>query len=177
MIHRAKCTVRLLATQVKLGRLMEQLYACVTAQQASEVLGTIRKYLLQGANLQMIEAAEALQQVSSVRLPFERLVRNVWTEGPEVAYDRNKATLQKLLEGELQTRATEAKWAASSAGTYGPKPLVPQLVHDARVSAPPPKTPPARKLSPRPTPGALAPARTALKRSDAAGRCALPRAQ
>ena len=51
--HGPLTTARLASPQVKLGRLMEQLHACVTAEQASEVLGAIRKYLLQGANLQM----------------------------------------------------------------------------------------------------------------------------
>ena len=139
--------------QVGLARLMEQLFACVTAEQASAVLLEMKHYLNQGANMMQIDAQEALDKLSKLFLPFERLVRNVWTEGPEVAYDRYKASLRALLETELETREREAAWAAASKGGFGPKPLVPQLVHDARVADPrvgaPPKPPlKARYLAP-----------------------------
>ena len=76
-------------------------------------------------------------------------MRNVWTEGPEVAYDRYKASLCALLETELETREREAAWAAASKGGFGPKPLVPQLVHDARVADPRVGAPPTKALKPR----------------------------
>ena len=76
-------------------------------------------------------------------------MRNVWTEGPEVAYDRYKASLRALLETELETREREAAWAAASKGGFGPKPLVPQLVHDARVADPRVGAPPTKPLKPR----------------------------
>jgi hypothetical protein len=52
------------------------------------------RYLNKGANLMQIDAEDTLACLRRVSLPFERLVRNVWTEGPEVAYDRYKAGLQ-----------------------------------------------------------------------------------
>lgn len=135
--------------QVGLARLMEQLFACVTAEQASAVLLEMKRFLNQGANLMQIDAQEALDKLSKLFLPFERLVRNVWTEGPEVAYDRYKASLRALLETELETREREAAWAAASKGGFGPKPLVPQLVHDARVADPRVGAPPTKALKPR----------------------------
>lgn len=129
--------------QVQLARLVEQLLACVSAEQATDVLVAIRKFLLQGANLMQIDAEELLKLLQRLFLPFERLVRSVWEEGPEVAYDRTKATLIRMMEAELQNREKEAAYA-SSKGTYGPKPLVAQMVHDMRVAAPPPRTPPAK---------------------------------
>jgi hypothetical protein len=62
-----------------------------------------------------------------------------------------------MLEQELETRATEAAWAAGMRGGFGPKPLVPQLVHDMRVADPrvgapkPAKPPVQRYLSPAAT--------------------------
>ena len=129
--------------QVQLARLVEQLLACVSAEQATDVLFAIRKFLMQGANLMQIDAQELLTLLQKLFLPFERLVRSVWEEGPEVAYDRTKATLIRMMEAELQNREKEAAYA-SSKGTYGPKPLVSQMVHDMRVAAPPPRPPPAK---------------------------------
>jgi hypothetical protein len=55
-------------------------------------------------NLPQIDAAATLKLVRRLRLPFERLVRNVWMEGPEVYYDRAKAALEKLLAKEVARR-------------------------------------------------------------------------
>ena len=57
--------------QVGLARLMEQLFACVTAEQASAVLLEMKRYLNQGANLMQIDAQEALDKLSKLFLPFE----------------------------------------------------------------------------------------------------------
>jgi hypothetical protein len=48
-----------------------------------------------------------------VRLPFERLVRNVWSSGPETKFDASKTSLDKLLEAEVEDRATAQAAVAS----------------------------------------------------------------
>jgi hypothetical protein len=47
--------------------------------------------------------------VRHLGLPFERLVRNVWEEGPEVLYDRQKEVIDKLLSREVERRAERAR--------------------------------------------------------------------
>ena len=54
--------------------------------------------------LQVIDAPKVLRQVRGLRLPFERLVRNVWQAGPEVEYDKAKLALQRLLQKEVAVR-------------------------------------------------------------------------
>ena len=61
-------------------------------------------------------------------------MRNVWVEGPEVAYDRAKASLSGLLQKEAGFRKTEAKRSLEGDNKFGPRELVPQLVHEMRGS-------------------------------------------
>mgnify|MGYP007024465387 CR=1 FL=1 len=44
----------------------------------------MREFLELPGTMAQIDAALVLRQVRNLRLPFERLVRNVWQEGPEV---------------------------------------------------------------------------------------------
>lgn len=53
--------------------------------------------------------------MKGLRLPFERLVRNVWEEGPEVLYDRTKAALTRMLEREVTRREAAAARGAAHA--------------------------------------------------------------
>ena len=92
------------AVTVQLKRLQDQLPVCQTAEQAVGALQAIVDFLEAPGNLYQIDAKSVLNQVRRTRLPFERLVRNVWQEGPEVQYDRWKATLSKLLQKEVQRR-------------------------------------------------------------------------
>lgn len=126
-----KTLFRAQAVAVKLQVLKEQLPGCVTAQQAVSVLEAIRVFLETGDNLSQIEAGAMLRTVRNLRLPFEKLVRNVWQEGPEVVYDRSKATVEKLLAREVARRkALEKSSSASGLGgtTNGGVPMdVPKL--------------------------------------------------
>lgn len=57
---------------------------------------------------------------------------------PEVAYDRAKLALEKLLNKEVDARRAEAEWEAANREVgingYGPRTKVPQLIHDFQVS-------------------------------------------
>jgi len=105
--------LRAQAVNVRLQTLKEQLPSCVTAQQAVRVLEAIRTFLESGDTMRQIDAPALLRSVRNLRLPFERLVRNVWQEGPEVVYDRSKAALEKLLQREVARRKGHATSAAS----------------------------------------------------------------
>ena len=87
-----------------------------------------------------IDAVLVLRQIRSLRLPFERLVRNVWQEGPEVAYDRTKASLQRLLQKEVAQRKAHAAAVAAGALTGPPAPLTTTIGGDEfLLTAPLPK--------------------------------------
>jgi hypothetical protein len=129
------------AVAVDLKRLQDQLPGCVTAEQAVSALTAIRDFLDEQAppkptikswpniegdparaprpqkKIELIDASLVLKQIKNLRLPFERLVRNVWEEGPEVMYDRTKASLQRTLQKELARRKEEAK-AEAAATSY-----------------------------------------------------------
>jgi len=107
-----------------------KLLLCTTALQAHAQLQDMRAYVLTGANLAMVDAEGALNELRKLRLPFEQLVRNVWSAGPETKYDASKASLEKLLAVEVQERAAATK-ALESTGhlPYGPRKLVPQIIH------------------------------------------------
>lgn len=106
---------------------------CVTAEQGVAALTGIRKFLetevevrAQGKahmtrmrNLRQIDAAALLRSVRHLKLPFEYLVRSVWEEGPEVEYDRTKASLDVLLSHEVARRKAAAakKTKATAAST------------------------------------------------------------
>lgn len=113
-------TFRAQAVAVQLKKLQDQLPVCQTADQAVSTLVAIRDFLETPGNMPQIDAALVLRQVRHLRLPFERLVRNVWQEGPEVAYDRTKASLQRLLLREVARRKADA--AAEAAGALAPAP-------------------------------------------------------
>ena len=113
-----KVLFRAQAISVHLEALRGRLPICQTAEQAVAALVAVREFLEKGDNLQQIDASTLLRQIRNLRLPFERLVRNVWQEGPEVAYDRTKAALQRLLQREVATR----KAALAAAGPPPPPP-------------------------------------------------------
>lgn len=117
------------AVCVQLATLMEVLPTCATAGKAVDALEAVHAFLedhrdideetvaispngvrtttmatVRYNNLPQIDAAATLKLVRRLRLPFERLVRNVWMEGPEVYYDRAKAALEKLLAKEVARR-------------------------------------------------------------------------
>jgi len=124
-----KTLLRSQAVSVELSRLMEVLPTCATAEQAVYALEAVHSFLdsyedveesaqtispngvrtttwttVRYANLPQIDAAATLKLVRRLHLPFERLVRNVWMEGPEVQYDRSKASLDALLAKEVSRR-------------------------------------------------------------------------
>ena len=101
-----------------------------SAQQATDALIAIKRFLFTGANLTHVDADEAHGVLRGLHLPFERLVRNVWVEGPEVAYDVAKAGLEQVLAEESARVKAEKAWLAKQVDGYGPRPLVQQLVHD-----------------------------------------------
>uniref|UniRef100_A0A7S4FCI0 Uncharacterized protein n=1 Tax=Chrysotila carterae TaxID=13221 RepID=A0A7S4FCI0_CHRCT len=100
--------------------LHDKLLRCVTAQQASEALHEMNAYLLYGSNLAMVDAEAAVRKLEKVKLPFERLVRNVWVAGPEVAYDAAKeklrAQLQTYLNQVVDSFKDDARGALSFQG-------------------------------------------------------------
>lgn len=122
------------AVQVQLKELQAEVSSCVTAEQAVAALEVVRTFLLSGCNLAYIDPKQATTHIKRLSLPFERLVRNVWVEGAEVAYDRSKESLTRLLRKEIAARRAEAEWEASSAG-YGPRSMVNQLVHECELGA------------------------------------------
>ena len=81
-----------------------------------------------GARLLAGEETVAIGERS--RMPFERLVRNVWEEGPEMLYDRTKTALQRLLYiledtrrfCQERTRTTNATQGCHFGGQMGIKP-------------------------------------------------------
>ena len=73
----------------------------------------MKRFLENGDNLQQSDTAQILHQIQNLRLPFERLVRNVWTEGPEVSYDRIRATLTRMLQQDIAQRKAVATRIAS----------------------------------------------------------------
>jgi len=113
---------RVMMTRQKVGvqlRLMQdRLPTCVTAQQGVAVLSEIRAFLqseqvmraegssvvVREPKVRLVDAKAVLKQVRNLRLPFEYLVRSVWEEGPEVEYDRTKASLVRLLQQEIARR-------------------------------------------------------------------------
>ena len=113
-------TLRAQAVDVQLEALRSRLPGCQTAEQAVRALEAIRAFLETGNNLPLINAPKLLRQVRNLRLPFERLVRNVWQEGPEVLYDRTKASLTRLLQKEVGGRKAVA--AAAARGPALPPP-------------------------------------------------------
>ena len=102
------------SVQVQLARLLEQLYACVTAEHATDALVAIRRFLLQGANLMQIDAPELLRQM-------QRLFR-AWRQQAKSAHlqfadeRRIKAQMEALKQKEEELRAALA-FAHSSRST------------------------------------------------------------
>ena len=111
----AKALFRAQAIQVGLDQLKDRLPTCSTAVEAVDALDAVHTYLETADHLAQIDAAATLKSVKRLSLPFERLVRNVWEEGPEVAYDRSKAELEKVLMRELARRRTEKAGLEKSA--------------------------------------------------------------
>ena len=120
---------------------------CTTAEQAVSALEAIGDFLDEPGNMPQIDAALVLRQIKGLRLPFERLVRNVWQEGPEVAYDRTKATLQRTLQREVTRRKALA--AAKANGTAAPPPASPTttLAGDEFLLVPPHAKPQSLAMS------------------------------
>lgn len=135
------------AVAVQLKRLQDQLPVCQTADQAVSALVAIRDFLETPGNMEQIDAALVLRQIRHLRLPFERLVRNVWQEGPEVAYDRTKAALQRVLQKEVARRKAHA--AAVAAGALAPPsaPLATTIGGDEFVLTAPTTRPPGLTMS------------------------------
>ena len=126
-----KALLRAQAVRVQLTALMDVLPTCQTAEQAVRALEEVHTFLESSKEevatthqvspngvrysetfpvthhtLPQIDAAATLRLVRRLNLPFERLVRNVWMEGPEVQYDRSKAALEGLLAAEVARRKT-----------------------------------------------------------------------
>ena len=102
-----KALFRAQAVQVKLQILKDALPSCTTALEAVQKLESIHTFLETSDNLLQIDALATLKVLRRLHLPFERLVRNVWEEGPEVKYDFSKAALEKLLMREVTRRRSE----------------------------------------------------------------------
>lgn len=119
------------AEQRQLDLIFKRLHGCVTAEQAAAALHEMQAFLRRGATLTKVDAEDAAARLGRVRLPFERLVRNVWMAGPEVAYDTAKASLGALLEKEVASRRKEAERAAKQPNEhFFPRQRVPQYAHN-----------------------------------------------
>ena len=132
------------AVQRDLAALVATLHAAVKAEQATRALHQIMKFLQvrnsaqfcansaqfsdtsslrvqTGANLTQIEADETLAMLNRLFLPFERLVRNVWVDGPEKGYDLAKVALREMLQARPPARPPAA--AADADADALPSPL------------------------------------------------------
>lgn len=147
------------AVVVQLENYYGALPICATAYQACGALERLDGFLQagDGENLRQIDARKLLRRIKGLRLPFERLVRNVWTAGPEVEYDKAKAALLRLLQREVAARKAAGKAAEAAQPDVEPKqisPMIraemgslhfkpPQLPTKVRRGEPPPPTGPA----------------------------------
>lgn len=52
-----------------------------------------------------MNAEDSLIKLHSLHLPNERLVRNIYAEGPEGDFERTKAYLEHVLQAEIKRRA------------------------------------------------------------------------
>ncbi len=64
------------ATQRVADALFAKLLGCITSVQANEQLAALREYALAGA-LPLLDARSLVERLGALRLPFERLLRNV----------------------------------------------------------------------------------------------------
>jgi hypothetical protein len=109
----------------------QKLRRCVTAVEAVEVLGEMEAFLLTDPFVTLIDVDAALKCLRALKLPFERLVRNVWSPGAEVQYDAGKLTIAGLLEAERADRSARAALPGSTA-RFGPASEVDTLVRNLR---------------------------------------------
>lgn len=105
-----------------------------SALEAVAILGEMQAFLMTDPLITRLDAAASLGLLSRVRLPFERLVRNVWEEGDEVRYDRAKAAVCALLAAEVAERARQAS-AGWQRAAFGPRGECGQLVHNLELQA------------------------------------------
>jgi len=119
------------ATSREWTRIEQRLVRAKSALEAVAVLHEMRTFLTTDPLRTQIDARAALELLSRVKLPFERLVRNVWVEGPEVQYDRAKAHICSLLEAAIDARDAHEQHVRS--GGSEPRREVEQLVHNLRL--------------------------------------------
>ncbi|KAJ1640472.1 hypothetical protein T492DRAFT_854753 [Pavlovales sp. CCMP2436] len=96
--------------------------------EALHALAEMEVFLATDPYVTRIDAESALETLSTVQLPFERLVRNVWVEGPEVQYDR-----AKVLAREVQTRRRALAEGLWEPIRFGPRGEVDQLVQNLEL--------------------------------------------
>lgn len=100
-----------------------------SALEAVSILQEMLAFLNTDPFITRIDAAASLEMFGKVKLRFERLVRNVWEDGPEVQFDRAKAEVCALLSAEVEERARQQRegWEPVP---FGPRHEVEQLVHN-----------------------------------------------
>jgi hypothetical protein len=98
-----------------------------SALDALAILQEMESFLTTDPLITRIDVAASLEVLNTVKLPFERLVRNVWVEGPEVQYDRAKLHVLALLQAEIDTRERQVA-EDSERVPLGPRREVAQLV-------------------------------------------------
>ena len=96
------------AVQREADAIYSKLLCARTATEANVELVRLGEFLRAGANLSVVDASNLLGRLRCLRLPFERLLRNVWTPGAESEYDVLKADLESLLVGELGRVSAES---------------------------------------------------------------------
>mmetsp|Transcript_1170 Transcript_1170/g.3688 ORF Transcript_1170/g.3688 Transcript_1170/m.3688 type:complete len:299 (+) Transcript_1170:278-1174(+) len=120
------------ATAREYKTLEGRLRAAESASAANEVLLEMEAFLTTDPLITRIDADAARARLAAVRLPFERLVRNLWVEGPELHYDRLKGRVGELLAAEQARRGAMAAEDVRLA-PFGPAREVPELVADLAV--------------------------------------------
>ena len=127
------------AVLVQLDRLYGALPICATADRACDAIGSLYDFLQTGDNLVQIDALRLLKKIKGLRLPFERLVRNVWTAGPEVEYDKAKVAITRLLQREVALRKAAGSPQPRAQPDVEPKQISPMIQADmATVKFKPP---------------------------------------
>lgn len=116
------------------ARIEERLKRSQSALEAVHILEEMRVFLTTDPYITRIDVDASREMLLHVKLPFERLVRNVWVEGPEVQYDRSKQHVCALLKAESDARA-ELKAVGWKQVEFGPKREVSQLVHNLDLQA------------------------------------------
>lgn len=104
-------------------------------------------------NLRRVDLDVLVRKMRYLKLPFEYLVRSVWIEGPEMEYDRVKASLEALLQGEVVRRRRQAESMVPGCPTGDERAPTPRVGATLRAPTRPALAGQAAGAQAAPTPG------------------------